>query len=362
MLQFSLEHLGLAARDPLTLKDWYVRALGAQPVFDNGQSPPAYLLEMPGGMLLEIYPAGSVLPQTRDNTLAGWRHLALRVTSIEQARDTLVKAGIALSEPIKPAGGGGRVLFFADPEGNLLHLVERTGASFGAGTSALTWAPAPTRQRFRAIIFDMDGVIVDSEPLHERAFREVFQELGYGDTHGMDFAAYYGRSDEALWRDFLAKHKPALCLSELLARKRARFLELLKAEQPLFAGLPELVEKLAARYFLAVASGSPHPVIDGVLEMGNLRRFFPVVVSAEDVAREKPAPDIFLRAAALLNVVPADACVIEDSAAGVRAAKAAGMSVIAITNTLSAGQLTGATRVVHTYAEIAVLLDDSLES
>jgi beta-phosphoglucomutase len=211
-------------------------------------------------------------------------------------------------------------------------------------------------KRFHAIIFDMDGVIVDSEPLHERAFRDVFQELGCGATHGMDFAAYYGRSDEALWRDFIAKHKPVQSLPELLARKRSRFLQLLKAEQPLFEGLPELVEKLASRFPLAVASGSPHAVIDGVLEMKNLRRFFPVVVSAQDVAHEKPAPDIFLRAAVLLRVSPADSCVIEDSVAGVRAALAAGMSVIAITNTLSAEQLAGATQVVSTYAEIEALL------
>ena len=62
---------------------------------------------------------------------------------------------------------------------------------------------------FQAVIFDMDGVSVDSEPLHERAFRDVFQKLGYGETHGMDFPAYYGRSDRALWQDFVAKHQPA---------------------------------------------------------------------------------------------------------------------------------------------------------
>jgi glyoxylase I family protein len=142
VLQFVIEHFGLAARDTVTLKDWYARVLGAQPVFDNGQSPPAFLLELPGGVLLEIYPATSVLPQTRENSVAGWRHLALRVNSIEPARDALAQAGIAFTEPMKPAGGGGRVLFFTDPEGNLLHLVERTGAAFGRRTSAVECSPA----------------------------------------------------------------------------------------------------------------------------------------------------------------------------------------------------------------------------
>ena len=211
-------------------------------------------------------------------------------------------------------------------------------------------------KNFQAIIFDMDGVIVDSEPRHERAFREIFQELGYGDSHGMDFPAYYGRSDQELWHDFVAKHQPPQPLAELTAWKQNRFLEIIRAEQPLFAGLPDLVEKLSRRCPLAVASGSLHPVIDAVLEMKNLRRFFPVVVSVQDVARGKPAPDVFLRAAELLGV-PAAACrVIEDSAAGVAAARAAGMPVIAITNTLSAEKLTHATHVVRTYAEIEALL------
>src|SRR5881397_315358 len=62
-----------------------------------------------------------------------------------------------------------------------------------------------TMKRFEAVIFDMDGVIVDSEPLHERAFREVLEEIGYGRTHGIDFPAYYGKSDLVVWRDFIAR-------------------------------------------------------------------------------------------------------------------------------------------------------------
>ena len=69
-----------------------------------------------------------------------------------------------------------------------------------------------------AVIFDMDGVIVDSEPLHERAFLDVFAELGYAATHGVNFADYYGRSDEALWQDFVARHHPPQAFAELLDR------------------------------------------------------------------------------------------------------------------------------------------------
>jgi HAD superfamily hydrolase (TIGR01509 family) len=213
-------------------------------------------------------------------------------------------------------------------------------------------APVAAFAKCKAIIFDMDGVIIDSEPRHERAFREVFAEMGYGETHGMDFPYYYGRSDRALWLDFIAKHKPKWSLDELTDWKQRRFLEIIRHEQPIFNGLPDLLEKLASRFRLAVASGSFHPVIDEVLAMKHLRRFFPVVVSVQDVPRGKPAPDVFLRAAELLQVPAADCCVVEDAAAGVDAALAAGMSVIAITNSLSADKLARATRVVGTYEEI----------
>jgi HAD superfamily hydrolase (TIGR01509 family) len=209
---------------------------------------------------------------------------------------------------------------------------------------------------FEAIIFDMDGVIVDSEPLHERAFRDVFDEIGFGQTHGMDFPAYFGKSDLVLWRDFVARHRPAQSLEELAQRKEVRFAALLKREEPVFDGLMELLESLARRYRLALASGSRHGTIDVVLALRDLRRFFPVVVSSEDVAHGKPAPDIFLRTAQLLKVGPTDCCVIEDSEAGVEAGIAAGMTVIGITNSLPAEKLRRATKVVGSYEEIERLL------
>jgi beta-phosphoglucomutase family hydrolase len=211
-------------------------------------------------------------------------------------------------------------------------------------------------QPFRAVIFDMDGVIVDSEPHHERAFREVLAELGYADLGGLRFADYVGRSDRELWVDFIARHQPPQPLDELLALKRERVIEVLRAVQPIFAGLPELVATLARRHPLAVASGSEPAVIQTVLNLRGLRPFFAAVVSSTEVKHGKPAPDIFLRAAELLGVAPHECVVIEDSKPGVAAGLAAGMQVIAITNTHAAGDLRDATCVVRSYAEIEALL------
>jgi glyoxylase I family protein len=130
-MTFCVEHIGLPARDSLALKDWYVRTLGAKVVFDNGEAPPAFLLKLTGETLIEIYPGDFALKETGNNKLNGWRHVALRVDSIEAAKAELEKYGVKITEQIKPAGGGGRVLFFADIEGNLLHLVERS-ADFSA--------------------------------------------------------------------------------------------------------------------------------------------------------------------------------------------------------------------------------------
>ncbi len=209
---------------------------------------------------------------------------------------------------------------------------------------------------FDAVIFDMDGVVVNSEPLHERAFREVLDEIGYGETHGINFPAYFGKSDLVVWREFIAAHRPAHRLEDLAAKKERKFVALLREEEPIFDGLPELLEKLSACYRLALASGSRHVTINEVLALRGLRRFFPVVVSSEDVAHGKPAPDVFLRTAELLGIQPARCCVIEDSEAGVAGGLAAGMTVIAITNSLPAEKLSQATRVVSSYRQLEQLL------
>jgi HAD superfamily hydrolase (TIGR01509 family) len=208
----------------------------------------------------------------------------------------------------------------------------------------------------KAVIFDMDGVIVDSEPRHEQAFLETVTELGYADKHGLRFADYLGRSDHVLWVDFINKHNPPHSLKELLAMKRERVAEILRREQPLFDGLFELVERLAAKIPLALASGSERLIVDEVLKLRDLRRFFAATVSASEITHGKPAPDIFLKAARLLGVEPPGCWVIEDSKPGVAAALAADMRVIAITNTHPAEELANATHVVATYAEIERIL------
>jgi catechol 2,3-dioxygenase-like lactoylglutathione lyase family enzyme len=124
-MNFSLEHIALPATNPAALKKWYERVLGARLIWDNGQNPPVCLIELPGGAWLEIYATDLPLADRGNNKLAGFRHLALRVDSIDAAKTELTRRGVKFDDEIRQAAGGGRVLFFNDGEGNLLHLIER---------------------------------------------------------------------------------------------------------------------------------------------------------------------------------------------------------------------------------------------
>ena len=124
-MKMAMEHIGLPATDPVALKNWYERVLGARTIWDSGETPPAYLVAFSGGGWLEIYAAKEKQLAPDNNNLQGFRHLALRVDSLEAAKAEAIKQGVVFTREPGPAAGGGRVQYFADPEGNLLHFVER---------------------------------------------------------------------------------------------------------------------------------------------------------------------------------------------------------------------------------------------
>jgi glyoxylase I family protein len=132
-MNISVEHIAIPAADAVALKKWYVRVLGARVVHDNGQFPPTFLIALPDGVWFEIYAAEKPLPERGNNKLAGFRHIALRVPSLLEAKAELEQRGVKFTEEIRPAAGGGKVLFFEDGEGNLLHLVERPKDFYSGG-------------------------------------------------------------------------------------------------------------------------------------------------------------------------------------------------------------------------------------
>ena len=127
-MKISVEHIAIPAVDPVALKNWYERVLGAHEVFNNGQTPPTCLIAL-GNVWFEIYQADAPFAERGNNKLAGFRHIALRVPSLEVAKAELEVRGVKFTEEVRPAAGGGKVLFFEDGEGNLLHFVERPADS-----------------------------------------------------------------------------------------------------------------------------------------------------------------------------------------------------------------------------------------
>lgn len=189
-------------------------------------------------------------------------------------------------------------------------------------------SPLPRRP---AVIFDMDGVIIDSEPLHSRLETQIFDELGITVSPG-EHQSYLGTSSTRMFTEIKERHHLPQSVPALVENERRRFLELLTTQGvPLISGIHPLLHRLAAAGFkLALASSAPHEQIDAVMEIGALAPFFPVRVSGDDVPMSKPHPEIFLRAAAALRARPEHCWVIEDSEAGVLAAERAGMRCIAL--------------------------------
>ena len=200
----------------------------------------------------------------------------------------------------------------------------------------------------------MDGVIVDSEPLHKQSFLEVWNDMGYQENHGIHFPDYYGRSDRVLWKAFIEKHRPEQTIEELIGLREERLIRMLHDLKPIFDGVLPLIKRLAKQYPLGLASGSIHRVIDVVLAIENLRSYFKEITSSEDVLEPKPSPQTFLLSAKRMGITPHKCCVIEDSINGVKAGNAAGMTVLAITNTFEKKELlqSGATLTFENYYEI----------
>jgi len=182
-----------------------------------------------------------------------------------------------------------------------------------------------------AVVFDLDGVLLDSEQVWDEVREQLVEERG-GRWRDQAHTEMMGMSSVEWSRymhDELGVSDPPEEISKEVVRRLA---EVYRERLPLIEGAVEAVERLAARWPLGLASSSNRELIDLVLELSGLARFFQVTVSSEEVQHGKPAPDVYLEAARGLGVPPENCAAVEDSRNGIRAAKAAGMRVIAIPN------------------------------
>jgi beta-phosphoglucomutase len=207
----------------------------------------------------------------------------------------------------------------------------------------------------RAIVFDFDGVIANSEPLHFKAFCDVVAAEGLTLTESDYYARYLGFDDVGVFRALSAAAGVAWTpadIAALVARKAVRLEALERDTSILFPGAAAAVRRAAAAMPIAIASGARGDEIRRVLDREDLARCFVAVVAAEDTAASKPAPDPYLHAVALLTaalgsrLAPSECVAVEDSCWGLQSARAAGLRTVGVAHTYEPADLADADLVI----------------
>ncbi len=218
----------------------------------------------------------------------------------------------------------------------------------------------------RSIIFDCDGVLMDSEPLHFSAFKKVLGAAGQDMSEEVYKEQYLALDDKGAFKAFYEKAKAPLSegkLGELMAQKTLAFQQLIQEEGILpFPAVPEFVMAVAQRYPLAVASGARRHELELVLESAGIRSYFEAIISADDVQNGKPHPESYLKAVEALNATgkrtrairPEECLVIEDSKQGIASAHLAGMKCIAVATSYPTFELKVADLVVPSIAALRI--------
>ncbi len=216
----------------------------------------------------------------------------------------------------------------------------------------------------KAVIFDFDGVITDSEILHLRAFNRVLAQFGIELTKKDYYKEYLGLTDVDCFNLIAERNKPRIDsqkIENLLKQKNREFEELAKTEGRLIEGVRDFLQMLRQNNVpMAICSGALRAEIELILEQAQLRPFFAVIVSAEQVKRGKPHPDGFLLTLKKLNstvvspILPGQCVVIEDSHWGLEAAREAGMHTVAVTNSYDADQLSLAEKIITRLDELSI--------
>ena len=214
------------------------------------------------------------------------------------------------------------------------------------------------------VIFDFDGVIVDTEPLHYRAFQKILEPMGLGydwDTYVADYLGFDDR--DALREAFWSKGRQLGDddLERLIGQKARAFLEIIAAGVVPYPGVLELIEEIAGSLPLAICSGALRSDIIPVLQQFGLTDVFDVIVTADDVVVSKPDPASYRLAVERLaavcpgrGIAPETCIVIEDTPGGIASAHGAGLAVVGVTNSYPADRLRGVVRVVESLEEISL--------
>lgn len=206
-----------------------------------------------------------------------------------------------------------------------------------------------------AIVFDFDGVLADSEPLHLRAYQDVLASLGVTLTREEYYASYLGYSDEEMFAKLAEAQGWTMDerrLEALIAEKGQVYDAIIETADVLYPGAAACIGRMAPAFPLGIASGALRHEIEAVLRRGGLEQHFRFIVASGDTPQSKPAPDPYRRAAELHGLPAASCLAVEDSRWGIESAKSAGLPCIAVTHTYPREAVTMADRVVDSLDEI----------
>ncbi|OGI18154.1 MAG: hypothetical protein A3J06_04450 [Candidatus Moranbacteria bacterium RIFCSPLOWO2_02_FULL_48_19] len=208
---------------------------------------------------------------------------------------------------------------------------------------------------FQAIVFDMNGVIIDDERIHQEAWRQWCQKYGFRLTEDEFKHNVFGRTEADIFSSLFHRQLSSDELEKYSAERVGIAIFLFKSKVALTEGLLEFFHELKAHNIpFAVATSARKPYTDFILDGLNIRQFFKKIVTAEEISKGKPDPEIYLLTAKKLLINPIHCVAFEDSLSGIKSAQAAGMKVIGITTTHTAEELGGADKVIDSFKYISI--------
>lgn len=216
----------------------------------------------------------------------------------------------------------------------------------------------------KAVIFDMNGVIIDDEKIHEGAFKQTLEPHGIILDHQSYLECCAGKTDKSGYESIAEKYKKVLHIEQLLIQKAELYLTLFPTLKKVYPGILDCINRLSKNYVLALTSSSVRKEVELITKELNIYNKFKIIITGDDVKSGKPNPEPYLKTCKLLNITPQQSIVIEDSISGVTSAITAGCKCIAVTTTHTKDQLltNNPTIIIDSFNQITEKIIDSIQS
>jgi len=313
----KLNHIGLEVADSYKMELFYRKYFGFKTLYryaSINQKGLHTVILADRNLTLELLerPQNNTGIPAAKNTF----HISLHTNDVIKEYTRLKNLGLDSIKAPRVTGDGFLESEASDPEGNIIEISKRVG-------------PFPS-YKIKAVIFDLDGTVIDSENNYFEGDRILMKSYGINLTREMKYK-YIGMSSLDMMKDLQKIYNIKDSPETMLARKENNYLELARKNTKVYPEMIKFIEMLKkADFSLAIASSSSKENVNEIIKIIALNNYFSVILSAESVENNKPAPDVFLEAARQLKIEPVNCAVVEDSQFGVEAAKRAFMTCIAV--------------------------------